>query len=191
MSETVEKNNVDSDVNAADTPETPVKKSWFNRIWSAMTGLIVGIAAMFGIKQTQINEIRNDVQNVYDQVQNIKTAIDNKDLDAAATAVGNASNAITDVIGDVKAAGEIAKENWEIYKVTINEIKLAIQNKNYSESHDKAVLLASKILAEIPEDEMTGKTREIYQCINGFINDVKDGKYESAIVTINKISELF
>jgi hypothetical protein len=184
MSENIEKNEVK-------TETTVEKKSWFNRVWSAMSGLIVGIAAMFGIKQTQINEIRNDMQNVYDQVQNIKTAIDNKDLDAAATAVGNASDAITEVIGDVKVVGEIAKENWETYKATINEIKLAIQNKNYSESHDKAVLLASKILGEIPEDEMTGKTREIYQRINGFINDVKDGKYDSAIDTINKIGELF
>ena len=192
MSETIEKNNVDSfdnpDVNAT---STPVKKSWFNRVWSAMTGLIVGIAAMFGIKEVQINEIKENVKTAYDQVQNVKNALENKDFAGATDAIGKAGNAITNVIGDVKETIDVAKETWEVYKVSFNEIKVAMDANNHAEAHTKAVALADKILNDIPEDQMTGKTKEIYNLICGFIDDVKNGKYDAAIETINSITALF
>lgn len=167
------------------------KKSWFNRIWSAMTGLIVGVAAMFGVNHQQVTGIKNDVKGAYDKVQEVQVAIENKDLVGAITAVTDAANALKEIVGEVNDTKETVVESFESYKAQVAEIKAAIDAKDWKASHDKAVDFAAALTAKVPADQLTGSAKTAYDLTSKFITDVDEGKYDGAIAFAEKIMALF
>ena len=168
--------------------EKKVKKSWFNRVWSAVTGLIVGVAAMFGVNKAQVAEIKSEVQTAYDKVKEVQTAVENKDWGAAIGAVTDAAAALKEVVGDVKEAAETAKDAFEGYVADINTLKEAVDAKDWVAAKDAAVALIKKITDNIPVEQLEGKTKDLYESVNSVVTSLDEGKYDNVITTVQKVS---
>ena len=168
--------------------DKPVKKSWFNRVWSAVTGLIVGVAAMFGVNKAQVAEIKNEVQNAYDKVKEVQTAVEEKDWGTAIGATAEAIEALKEVVGDAKDAADTVKENLEAYVDEFEALKGAIEAKDWEAAKAAAQVLLDDITSKIPADQLTGKTKDIYEKIVEVLGNINDGKYDAAINTVQKVA---
>lgn len=181
-----ENTNANAAVNAAE--EKPAKKSWFNRVWSAFTGLVVGVAAMFGINRAQVNEIRAEVQTAYDKVKEVQVAVENKDWGTAISAATDAAAALKEAVGDVKDAADTAKDTFEGYVADFETLKATVEAKDWVAAKNAAVELVKKITANIPVEQLEGKTKDLYEALNSFIQSLDEGKYDNAINTVQKVA---
>jgi len=183
-------NTTNTATEAATTKETPKeKKSWFNRVWSAVAGLVVGLAAMFGINQAQINAIKEDATKAYEQVQTTITAIQDKKYIDAIESGKNAISTLQTITGEVKEVVEIAKGSIDEYKDAAIEIKIAIDEKRYPEALKLTADLIAKITEKMPEDTITGKPKELLDIIKQISDDLNAGKYDPVIDLANKLMD--
>lgn len=167
------------------------KKSWFNRVWSAVTGLIVGVAAMFGINAGQVQDLKNDLADVKAKTENVQTAYKNGDikgvLDAAKELVESGKEAV-DSAKDIVDTGKVA---YTEYKNKAEEIKTAIEAKDYTTAHAKAVDLSALLLENFPVTPLTGVQKTVYDLLQEFITAVDEGKYDTAVAFLDKIIHTF
>ena len=174
------------------TEDKPVvKKGWFNRAWSAVAGLIVGIAAMFGVNQAQLSTVKADATKAYADVQAVIAAIQEKKYIEAIEAGKNAMESLKTITGEVKEITEVVKDSAEEYKGAVLEIKTAADAKDYKKVLELSTALAAKITEKVPADQLTGTTKKVYDIVAQVINDSKDGKYEPVIDLVNKLVDLF
>ncbi len=173
------------------TENTTVKKSWFNRAWSAVAGLIVGIAAMFGVNQAQLSTVKADATKAYADVQAVIAAIQDKKYLEAIEAGKNAMESLKTITGEVKEITEVVKDSAEEYKGAVLEIKAAADAKDYKKVLELSTALAAKITEKVPADQLTGTTKKVYDIVAQIINDSKDGKYEPVINLVGKLVDLF
>lgn len=187
-------NEKENEVCATCTDETtkpatkPAKKSWFNRVWSAVTGLIVGVAAMFGVNKAQVAEIKSEVQTAYEKVQNVQTAIENKDFAGAIGAVTDAAAALKEVIGDVKDTANTVKENLEAYVDEFETLNNALKAKDWEAAKAAAQVLLDDITSKMPVDQMSGKTKDVYDKVVEVLANINAGKYDDAVETAQKVA---
>lgn len=161
------------------------KKPWFNRIWSAVTGLVIGIAAMFGISTSQISDIKNDAKEAYAKIQEIQACIEEKDYVSVIKAANDAAKSIKQIIGEVKETTDEAKESYNFYKNSIEEIKTAMNAKDYKKASDNATKLLAKLVEKVPADQLTGVEEKIYKILEGFVKSINEGKYDDANELLN------
>ena len=170
--------------------ETSKAKGVLNKIWTIVAGAIIGVASMLGVNKTQIDAIKNDANDEYKEVQNVVTAIQNKEYITAIDSAMKASEKLKTIAGEVKEATDTAKEGIEVYKLQIADLKTAAEAKDYK----KVVAIASKIAEDIttaiPADKLTGKQKEIYDLIVQIIQDANAQKYDPIIDIITKISAI-
>lgn len=94
------------------TVETASKKStWLNRIWSAVVGLAVGVAGMFGISQDQIKAERAKVELMKVAVTDAIYNLQQGDVKAATINLKEVAATTQKVAADIKEAAEKAKSN--------------------------------------------------------------------------------
>ena len=111
--ETVEET-VEDVVKAVDAPARSKKATWWNRIWSAIVGAVMAVAAMFGITTDQVAEQKAKVTEVKtmaaEALQNIK---DGKIQDGIA--------GLQLIVEEGKTMGEQVKKDVETVKEKVKE----------------------------------------------------------------------
>lgn len=173
------------------TEVKPVKASWYNRIWAALTGLVVGIAAMFGVSQTQLTTVKNDATDAYKQIQIMIDAVKNKDYATAIEAGKTAVTKLQAITGEVKEISGVVKEAGDEYKESVLGIKAAIEAKDYAKASADCGTLIAKITANIPADKLTGKTKQIYDFVVLIKTNIDEKKYDATLETIKSLVDLF
>ena len=165
-----------------ETETKPVKKSWFNRVWAAVAGLVIGVAGMFGINQAQVAEIKNDATKA---IQEVKATVD------AIESGKNAISTLQTITGEVKDAAEIAKDSVEQYKATVVELKAAVDAKDWKKAVEIANGLTKKIIEAIPEDKLEGTTKKVYDLAKEISVGIDEKKYDPVIELVGKLIALF
>lgn len=176
------------------TEETAVKttkKSWFNRIWSAFTGLIVGVAAMFGVDQARITDIKEDVEEIGTKAEAVQVALQEKKYDEAIAGIKDVVTSAKEVASSVKEVKDEVQLKFNEYKSEYMKIKTAVESKNYTEAHNLAVSLAAKLTTEFPGDKLTGVPKAAYDLLNTFMKDLDEKKYDNLVELVTKIGKLF
>lgn len=168
------------------------KKSggWFSRICSAVAGLVVGIASMFGIDRGQINEIKGQAQQVQNQIQQVQEAIKTGDYVNALENVADAIDGIQKITGDVKDAADDAKKAAEEYKNDIDAIVEAARSKDYAGVAAQAKNLVAKINAKVPADQLTGIPLQIHSALEKLIADIDGGRFDGINKAVNNLRAL-
>lgn len=174
-----------------ETETTPAKKSWFNRVWAAVVGLIVGIAGMLGINQAQVAEIKNETTKAIQEVKATVDAIQNKKYIDAIESGKNALSALQTITGEVKDAAEIAKDSIEQYKATVVELKAAVDAKDWAKAVEIANGLTKKIIEAVPEDKLQGTTKKVYDLAKEISVGIDEKKYDPVIELVGKLIALF
>lgn len=174
----------------AETPATE-KKPWFNRIWSAVTGIVIGLAAMFGVNYYQANEIKKNAETAFTNVQAVIQAIKDKDYAAAMNAAQSAVTNIKTIAGDVKEASATVKESYEQYRESVKAIQAAVKAKDLKTAAATATKLIADITKNIPAESLTGKTKEIFDIAKQIVTDAEAGKYEPVVSLVEKLVKLF
>ena len=114
--ETVEtvKEKVEDIVDAVNTPARSKKATWWNRIWSAIVGAVMAVAAMFGITTDQVADQKAKVTEIKtmaaEALQNIK---DGKIQDGMA--------GLQLIVEEGKTMGEQVKKTVETVKEKVKE----------------------------------------------------------------------
>lgn len=194
MSEEKTTNTAPVEEKSSASEEKQSKKSlfaWFNRIWSAVSGFIVGLLAMFGIDRGEVAEIKSNVQEAIGKVQEVQMDIKDGKYIEALSGIIELGNDLKDITGDVKEAVIEVKENIDGYKADVEAVKEAVEGKDWIAAKDAATELAKKISDAIPEDQLTGKQKEIYDSVNSFVEKLDNGDYDSAISIANKVTSFF
>jgi len=174
-----------------ETETKPVKKSWFNRVWAAVAGLVIGVAGMFGINQAQVAEIKNDATKAIQEVKATVDAIQNKKYIDAIESGKNAISTLQTITGEVKDAAEIAKDSVEQYKATVVELKAAVDAKDWKKAVEIANGLTKKIIEAIPEDKLEGTTKKVYDLAKEISVGIDEKKYDPVIELVGKLIALF
>lgn len=174
-----------------ETETKPVKKSWFNRVWAAVAGLVIGVAGMFGINQAQVAEIKNDATKAIQEVKATVDAIQNKKYIDAIESGKNAISTLQTITGEVKDAAEIAKDSVEQYKATVVELKAAVDAKDWKKAVEIANGLTKKIIEAIPEDKLEGTTKKVYDLTKEISVGIDEKKYDPVIELVGKLIALF
>lgn len=90
--------------------ETEVKKTgWASKIWSAIIGIVVGVAGMFGISQDQIKTEKAKVETMKTSVVEAIYNLEQGDAKAAIVNLKEITATTKEVAADIKAAAEKAK----------------------------------------------------------------------------------
>lgn len=168
-----------------------VKKSWFNRAWSAVFGVIVGIAAMFGVSQYQMNEVKTNAEKAYIEIRATIEAIQEKKYFEAIEAGKNAISTIQTITGDVKEIIDTGKDGIDEFKGTIDSLKAAIDAKDYKTALTIVNDLVAKIKAAIPEDKLSPKAKQVIDLLNQISTDLNEGKYDPVVNVVEKLVALF
>lgn len=167
------------------------KKSWFNKAWSFVLGLAIGVAGMLGVKQPQINSIKADVEKAYTEVAATVEAVKNKDYAGALENGKNAATTLQAITGEVKEVAETAKDAIEQYKDAVAALKTAIDAKDWKAALAAAKTLTDKIVENTPADKLEGKPKEVYDIVTQIVNDINENKYDPVIDLATKLSNLF
>ena len=108
------KETVEDVVKAVDAPARSKKATWWNRIWSAIVGAVMAVAAMFGITTDQVAEQKAKVTEMKavatEALQNIK---DGKIQDGIA--------GLQLIVEEGKTMGEQVKKTVETVKEKVKE----------------------------------------------------------------------
>jgi len=169
----------------------PVKKSWFNRIWAAVTGIVIGVAGMFGINQSKVAEIKNEASKAIEEVKATVDAIQNKNYIEAIESGKNAISTLQTITGEVKEVADAAKDTVEYYKTTVLELKSAVDAKDWTKAVEIANGLTAKILEAVPEDKLEGPLKSVYDFAKKIVAEINDKKYDPAIELVGKMVVLF
>lgn len=168
-----------------------VTKSWFNRFWSAVLGVVIGIAAMFGVNHVQINSIKEDVKKAYAEVQTTITAIQEKKYFDAIESGKNAITTLQTITGEVKEAIDVAKTGIEEYKADYLELKAAVDAKDWKTATTVVNRLLQKINENAPVESLTGFPKKLYDLLITINKNIEAGAYDPIIETIEQIKALF
>jgi hypothetical protein len=171
--------------------KTSNAKNIFGKVWTSIVGLIVGVAAMLGVNQSQINAVKTDTTEAYKEVQAVIQAIQSKDYLKAIDAAKKAADKLKNVTGEVKEAVDTAKEGIEIYKLQIADLKAAAEANDYKQVIAIASQLSSDITSVVPADKLTGKQKELYDIVVQVNTMAAEQKFDPIIDLIGKISKLF
>lgn len=167
------------------------KKNWWKNIASAIVGLIIGIASMFGINQSDLADLKGNVEKAYSQIKSVKIALDNKQYLDAIDAAKKAIAEMEDLIQKAKDAAAIAQDSIDEYKAVAAEIKAAAEAKDYKKVVALSTDIIEKINQAVPADKLTGKVKQLHDLITQIIADAKEEKYEPTIDAIEKLIALF
>lgn len=101
--------------------ETTKAKSWWNRIWSAIVGAILAVAAMFGITNDKVAQEKALMTQVKQYTE----------------------DALVDIkAGNIKAAAEKLEQAKSIGKTVVNDVKETVENvKNTNKDEVKNVAI--------------------------------------------------
>lgn len=168
-----------------------VKKSWFNRAWSTVFGIIVGVAAMFGISTVQMNSVKANAEKAYVEIQTTIEAIQAKKYFEAIEAGKNAISTIQTITGDVKEIIDTGKDGIDEFKTTIDSLKAAIDAKDYKTALTIVNDLLAKIKKAIPEEKLSPKAKQVVDLLNQIEADLKENKYDPVINIAEKLVALF
>lgn len=166
-------------------------KSWWNKTTSFIVGLAIGVLGIFGIKQPQINAIKADAEKAYTEVTAAVEAIKNKDYSGAIENGKNAATTLQTITGEIKETVETVKETSEEYKVLVDELKATVDAKDWKAAIEKGTALLSKITDNVPAENLTGKTKEIYDIAKQIVDDLNANKYDPVIDLVTKLANLF
>lgn len=167
------------------------KKSWFNRIWSAVTGLIVGVAAMFGINAGQVQDLKNDIDTLKAKTENVQNAYKSGDIKGVLDAAKELVEAGKEVVDSGKDIVDTGKTAFNEYKASADEIKSAIDAKDYKTAHDKAIDLSNVLINKFPGDTLAGVPKTVYDLLQEFIKAIDEGKYDVAVEFVEKVIKSF
>jgi uncharacterized phage infection (PIP) family protein YhgE len=109
----------DSNVEIVSKPSK--KQTWWNRIWSAIVGAIVAVAAMLGITTEEVNEQKARVQKITVCVTEAKEALSKGDIASAKAKVEEAITISKEIAGDVKQVKENADKLIETVKTEVEK----------------------------------------------------------------------
>lgn len=90
--------------------ETTKAKSWWNRIWSAIVGAVLAVAAMFGITTDKVAHEKALVTQVKQYAEDALADIKNGNLTEAAKKLEQANAIGKNVVEDVKDTAEKIKD---------------------------------------------------------------------------------
>ena len=167
------------------------KAGWFNRVWSAVFGVIVGVAAMFGVSTVQMNNVKTNAEKAYVEIQATIDAIQAKKYFEAIEAGKNAINTIQTITGEVKEIIDTGKDGIDEFKATIDSLKAAIDAKDYKTALTIVNDLIAKIKAAIPEDKLSPKAKQVIDLLNQISADLNENKYDPVINIAEKLVALF
>ena len=180
-----------TEIKTEETAVKTTKKSWFNRIWSAFTGLIVGVAAMFGVDQTRITDIKEDVKEISTKAEAVQVALQEKKYDEAIAGIKDVVTSAKEIASSVKEIKDEVQLKFNEYKSEYMKIKAAVESKNYTEAHTLAVSFAAKLTTDFPDDKLTGVPKTAYVLLNTFMKDLDEKKYDNLVELVTKIGKLF
>lgn len=123
------KDKVEDVVKAVDAPARSKKATWWNRIWSAIVGAVLSVAAMFGITTEQINEQKAKTEEVKNLAGEALDAIKKGDVATAKAALELATETGKQVVDNAKQVVDNVKEAKaeDIAKTAVEGAKEAIK----------------------------------------------------------------
>lgn len=110
--------------------ETTKAKSWWNRIWSAIVGAVLAVAAMFGITNDKVAQEKALMTQVKQYTEDALVDIKAGNIKAAAEKLEQAKSIGKTVVNDVKETVETVKnaDKEEVKNVAIEGAKEGFKN---------------------------------------------------------------
>ena len=110
--------------------ETTKAKSWWNRIWSAIVGAVLAVAAMFGITNDKVAQEKALMTQVKQYTEDALVDIKAGNIKAAAEKLEQAKSIGKTVVDDVKETVENVKnaDKEEVKNVAIEGAKEGFKN---------------------------------------------------------------
>lgn len=121
---------------SVESKTTGKKQTWWNRFWSALTGAILAVAAMFGITSDQIAEQKENVKEVKTLASEALNAIKAGDVKTATAKLTEAGEVGKEVVSAAKDVVDKAKATDK--KDIINTVKESFTSKDKKAVTDAA-----------------------------------------------------
>lgn len=179
----------------SDNNEAAPKKQhckWFNRIWACVSGIVIGIAAMFGIDKAKVEDTVKATGETLEAAAETIEAAKDKDWEAVkenAAATVEAGKAAAE---KGKEVYEIGKNTFDYYQAQVDEIQKLCDAGDWKAAHDKAVYLADLLVKAFPEEVLNpGPAKAAYGLLKDFITDLDAGKYDQAVLFAKKVKDTF
>ena len=113
---------------AVGSPAVTKKATWWNRIWSAIVGAILAVAAMFGITTDQVAEQKENVKQVKTLASEALESIKKGDVATAQAKLNEAQEVGKEVVSKTKEAIETIKKTDK--KEVVEKVKNALTSAN-------------------------------------------------------------
>ena len=144
---------------AKDTATATVKNTtWANRLWSAVVGIAVGVASMFGVTNSQIAQEKAKVTSIKTQVTAALEALKVGDVTVATANLNAAIATGKEVVADAKAIAEQVKtaDKQSVIETAKNEIaKTVVADQVKKVETATAAYSADTKTVKSPEEKKT------------------------------------
>lgn len=144
---------------AKDTATTTIKNTtWANRLWSAVVGIAVGVASMFGVTNSQIAQEKAKVTSIKTQVTAALEALKAGDVTVATANLNAAIATGKEVVADAKIIAEQVKaaDKQSVIETAKNEIaKTVVANQVKKVETATAAYSADTKTIKSPEEKKT------------------------------------